>query len=56
MFWKKTLPPDEKRFRKIEEKLDLIQTQLNIATRNQKALFTLVGKFEEMIGKWREET
>ena len=54
MFWKKATPPDEKRFRQIEEKLDLIQTQLNITTRNQKSLFTLLSKFEIMIKEWRD--
>jgi hypothetical protein len=56
MFWKKNTPPDEKRLRLIEEKLDLLQTQLNVTTRNQKALFTLVGKFEKLINEWRDIT
>jgi hypothetical protein len=54
MFWKKHTPPDEKRFRVIEEKQDLLQTQLNVVTRNQKALFVLINKFETLINEWRD--
>ena len=54
MFWKKEVR-DDKKITNMQVKIETMQGQVNILTRNQKKIISLISKIEQVIEEWKEE-
>jgi len=54
MFWKKEAR-DDKKITNMQVKIETMQGQVNILTRNQKKIISLISKIEKVIEEWKEE-
>ena len=54
MFWRKEVR-DEKKIINMQSKVETLQGQVNVLTRNQKKIINLISKIEKVIEEWKEE-
>ena len=54
MFWRKEVK-DNKKITNMQNKVETLQGQVNVLTRNQKKIINLISKIEKVIEEWKEE-
>jgi len=54
MFWRKEVK-DNKKITNMQSKVETLQGQVNVLTRNQKKIINLISKIEKVIEEWKEE-